>query len=248
MGGLFNEAQAARSLIVCRHALWPQKRFGKGVQGDSMGKVIRVLLADDHPVVRSGIRAELDGADGIEVVGEASSGGEALRLVEELRPDVLVSDVVMPGMDGVEATRILRESFPDLRILGLSAYDDNEYVFGLLSAGAMGYVLKEEALDTIVEAIRAASRGETWLSKRVQEKVVRRAIGKEEAPLTERELEVLRLMAKGWSNRQIAKQLFISEGTVKNHVTNIYAKLGVHSRAEAVAWAWQQGLVNPDDE
>jgi len=212
-----------------------------------MGRVIRVLLADDHPVVRSGIKAELDGAEGIEVVGEASSGEEALRLVEELRPDILVLDVVMPGMDGVEATRLLQERHPELRILALSAYEDNEYVFGLLSAGAVGYVLKEEALDTIVEAICAASRGETWLSKRVQEKVVRRATGEEEVPLTGRELEVLRLMARGWSNREIARELFISEGTVKNHVTNIYARLGVHSRAEAVAWAWQQGLAKPDD-
>ncbi len=212
-------------------------------------EIIRVLLADDHPVVRLGIKTELDGADGIEVVGEASSGDEALRLVEELRPDILVLDVVMPGMDGVEATRLLRERHPDLRILALSAYDENECVFGILKAGAIGYVLKEEALETIVKAIRVACRGETWLSPKVAEKVKRRAIGeKEGVPLTERELEVLRLMAKGWRNRQIAKGLSISEGTVKNHVTNIYGKLGIHSRAEVVAWAWQQGLVNPDDE
>jgi len=204
---------------------------------------IRVLLADDHPVVRSGIRAELDGAEGIEVVGEASSGDEALRLVEELRPDVLVLDVVMPGMDGVEATCLLRERHPDLRILALSAYEDNEYVFGLLSAGAVGYVLKEEALDTVVEAIRAASRGETWLSKRVEEKVVRRATGEEEVPLTGRELEVLRLMAKGWSNQRIAKELSITERTVRFHVENILTKLGVRSRTEAVVEGVKRGLV-----
>ncbi len=205
---------------------------------------IRVLLADDHPVARSGIRAELDGADGIEVVGEASSGHEALRLVEKLCPDVLVLDVVMPGMDGVEATRLLRERHPDLRILALSAYHDDEYVFGLLSAGAAGYVLKEEALDTIVEAIRAASRGETWLSKRVEEKVVRRAIGEEEEfPLTERELDVLRLLAKGWSNRRIARELYITERTVRFHVENILSKLGVSSRTEAVVEGARRGLV-----
>jgi len=204
---------------------------------------IRVLLADDHPVVRSGIRAELDGAEGIEVVGEASSGDEALRLVEELRPDVLVLDVVMPGMDGVEATRLLQERHPELRILALSAYEDNEYVFGLLSAGAVGYVLKEEALDTVVEAIRAASRGETWLSKRVEEKVVRRATGEEEVPLTGRELEVLRLMAKGWSNQRIAKELSITERTVRFHVENILTKLGVRSRTEAVVEGVKRGLV-----
>ncbi len=205
---------------------------------------IRVLLTDDHPVVRSGIRAELDGAHGIEVIGEASSGDEVLRLVEELRPDVLVLDVVMPGMDGVEVTRILRERFPDLRILALSAYDENEYVFGILKAGATGYVLKEEALDTIVEAIRAASRGETWLSRRVEEKVVRRAIGEEEeVPLTERELEVLRLMAKGLSNKEIARELSITERTVRFHVGNILGKLGVESRTKAVVEGVSRGLV-----
>jgi NarL family two-component system response regulator LiaR len=198
-------------------------------------EIIRVLLADDHPVVRAGIRAELDGADGIEVVGEASSGDEALRLVEELHPDVLVVDVVMPGMGGVEATRLLRERHPDLRILALSAYDENECVFGILKAGASGYVLKEEALDTIVKAIRIACRGETWLSPKVAEKVKRRAIGEEEeVPLTRRELEVLRLMAKGLSNKQIASKLFVTERTVGFHVENILGKLGVSSRTEAV--------------
>jgi len=206
-----------------------------------MGKVIRVILADDHPVVRSGIKAELDGAEGIEVVGEASSGDEALRLVGELRPDVLVLDVVMPGLDGVEVARLLRERHPELRILALSAYEDNAYVFGLLSAGAAGYVLKEEALDTIVEAIRAASRGETWLSKRVEEKVVRRAIGEEEVLLTEKELEVLMLMAKGWTNARIAVELKVSERTVGFHVENILGKLGVSSRTEAVVEGIRRG-------
>jgi len=143
----------------------------------------------------------------------------------------------------VEVARLLREKHPELRILALSAYDENAFVFGLLSAGAMGYVLKEEALDTIVEAIRAASRGESWLSPRVAAKVMKRGIGTEEVPLTERELEVLRLMAKGLSNKGIASELFISERTVKFHISNILSKLGVFSRTEAVLYAIRRGWV-----
>ena len=214
--------------------------------------VIKVLLADDHPALRAGIKGMLEKAD-IEVIGEAADGDEALRLAKRLGPDVLVLDAVMPGLRAPQVIHRLKETCPDLRVLVLTAYDDNELVFGLLEAGAVGYVLKEEALETIEAAVRAAARGESWLSPKVAAKVMKKALGKEEAeeeatPLTERELEVLQLMAKGWSNRGIAKELFISEGTVKNHVTNVYAKLGVHSRAEAVAWAWQQGLVKPDDE
>lgn len=214
--------------------------------------MIKVLLADDHPALRAGIKGMLEQAD-IEVVGEAADGDEALRLAERLGPDVLVLDAVMPGPRSPQVIHRLRESRPNLRVLVLTAYDENELVFGLLEAGAVGYVLKEEALETIEAAVRTTARGESWLSPKVAAKVMKKALGKEEAeeeaiPLTERELEVLWLVAKGWSNREIAKELFISEGTVKNHVTSIYAKLGVHSRAEAVAWAWQQGLVNPDDE
>jgi len=206
-------------------------------------KALRVVLADDHPVVRAGIRNELR-AVGIEVVGEASDGEETLRLVERLRPEVLVLDVEMPGLNGLEVTRRLRETQPALPILVLSAYDHNSYVFGLLEAGATGYVLKDEALETIVMGVRRAARGEMWLSPRVAAKVTRRATGgEEEVPLTERELEVLRLMARGWGNRRIGKEVGIAERTVKFHVGNIYLKLGVSSRIEAVMYAMKRGWV-----
>jgi len=209
--------------------------------------VIKVLLADDHPALRAGIKGMLEKAD-IEVIGEAADGDEALRLAERLRPDVLVLDAVMPGLRAPQVIHHLRETCPDLRVLVLTAYDDNELVFGLLEAGAVGYVLKEEALETIEAAVRAAARGEPWLSPKVAAKVMKKALGKEEAeeeaiPLTERELEVLQLMAKGWSNKRIAKELSITERTVRFHVGNILTKLGVESRTEAVVEGIRRSLV-----
>jgi len=204
---------------------------------------MRILLADDHPAIRAGIRGALEEA-GFQVVGEASSGEEALRLVEELRPDVLVLDVVMPGVNGVEVARALREKFPHLHILALSAYWDDEYVFGLLQAGAKGYVLKEEAVERIVDAVRVVAGGGTWLSEKVQARVMERAAREEAEPvLTERELEVLRLMAEGKGNREIAEALCVAERTVKYHVNSIYSKLGVTSRVEAVIYAIRKGWV-----
>jgi DNA-binding NarL/FixJ family response regulator len=206
-------------------------------------KAIRVVLADDHPVVRAGIRNELRAA-GIEVVGEATDGEEALRLTERLQPDVLVLDVEMPGLAGLEVTCRLQESQPGLPILVLSAYDHNSYVFGLLEAGATGYVLKDEGLETIVMAVRAAARGETWLSPRVAAKVTRRALGREARPvLTPREIDVLRLMALGKTNREIGQELGIAERTVRYYLRNIYDKLGVNTRVEAVVWAVREELV-----
>jgi DNA-binding NarL/FixJ family response regulator len=207
--------------------------------------MIRVLLADDHPVVRAGIRNELQAA-GIQVVGEAASGEQALRLVEELQPDVLVLDVEMPGLNGVEVARRLRERHPALPILVLSAYDHAAYVFGLLEAGATGYVLKDEALETIVMAVEGAVKGEMWLSPRVAAKVTKRALGREKATrpaLSEREVEVLRLVAAGRTDGEIGQELSIAERTVRYHLRNIYDKLGVKARVEAVAWAVREGLV-----
>lgn len=204
-------------------------------------EAIRVVLADGHPVVREGIRGLLKWATDIVVVAEASDGAEALRLAEELAPDVLLLDVELPGVTGVEVVRRLRAAGSPVRVLALSAYDDEQYVFKLLEAGATGYVLKEEALDTIVEAIRVASRGELWLSRRVEEKVVMRAIGEKEVTLTERELDVLRLLAEGWTNARIAQELVVSERTVRFHVGNLLEKLGVDNRTEAVVKGIRRG-------
>ena len=210
---------------------------------------IRVVLADDHPVVRGGIRTLLEKAPGVTVVGEASSGREALGLVEKLAPDVLLLDMEMPGGTGLEVARWLQERAASVKVLALSAYDDEEYIFGLLDSGAAGYLTKDEAPDIIIEAVQGVARGEEgWISRRVASKIVSRkrtALKAATTTLSDRELEVLKLMARGDGNPLIAETLFISEGTVKNHVTRIYAKLDLRTRAEAVAWAWQHGLMEP---
>ncbi len=213
-------------------------------------KAIRVLLADDHPVVRAGIRNELLAA-GIRVVGEAVNGEEVQALVERLHPEVVVLDVEMPGLNGLEVARRLRarqeaQSTAPVSILVLSAFDQEAYVFGLLDAGATGYVLKDEALETIVQAVQTVARGAPWLSPRVLAKVIARTPGQSSADvLTEREMDVLRGMATGLNNLQIAQKLSIGERTVRYHVENILAKLKAANRMEAVIVAIQRGLVKP---
>lgn len=208
-------------------------------------KTIRVVLADDHPVVREGLRNLLERAPDITVVAEAGDGQEALRLAEELTPDVLLLDIEMPGMTGVEVARRLRAAGSPVRVLALGAYDDELYIFGLLEAGAAGYLLKDEAIEAIVAAVRGGVAGgeEGFFSRRVAGKIVRRRQeGKESCPLTEREQEVLRLLAKGWSNARIAQELAISERTVRYHLQNIYNKIGVSTRGEAIVWAVREGF------
>ena len=214
---------------------------------------IRILLADDQSLFREGLRTLLSVQPGFEVVGEASDGEEALRLAARLRPDVALMDVRMPVLDGVAATRRLHASQPDCRVIVLTTFDDDEYVFEGLRAGAAGYLLKDVASDKLFEAIRAAARGESFLQPSVAAKVVAefaRLAGQVPRrpesladPLSERELEILRCIANGSSNREIAAQLVIAEGTVKNHITNILGKMGVTDRTQAALKARELGLL-----
>ena len=216
-------------------------------------KPIRVIIADDHPIVRAGTRTELEKYADITVVGEAADGQEALQLAQALRPDVLLLDVEMPKLNGVEVAERLRREKAEVRVLVLSAYADREYVYGLLDKGASGYLLKEEAdADLIAEAVRGVARGEDdWISKSLAARILRRQRGSDSVveTLTEREVEVLRLVALGFDNQRIGEHLFISPHTVKNHLDKIKnLKVGVRTRTELAVWAWQHGIVKPGEE
>ncbi|MFZ6029661.1 MAG: response regulator [Chloroflexota bacterium] len=215
-------------------------------------KSIRILLVDDQALFREGLRTLLSVQAGLEVVGEAANGEEALRLAGTLQPDVILMDVRMPVLDGVVATRRLRAAHPAMRVIVLTTFDDDEYVFEALRAGAAGYLLKDTPSEKLFEAVRAAARGESFLQPSVAAKVVAefsRLANLSPArpeplidPLSEREREILRLIAQGASNREIAVQLVIAEGTVKNHVTSILDKLGVGDRTQAALKAREMGL------
>ncbi|MEM1044135.1 MAG: response regulator transcription factor [Bacteroidota bacterium] len=197
---------------------------------------VRIVLADDHPSVRAGLRTAIEAQPDLEVVGEASDGPGALAMVRDLDPDVLVLDMRMPGQSGVEVARTLQEAKTRTRILAVSAYDDEAYVQGLLTSGAAGYITKEKPVEVIVEAVRAVARGEgRWFVRPTKP---------DDPPITRREQDVLRLMAMGETNDKIALALGLSENTIRNHIGSIYAKLGVHSYREAIAWAWKHGFAD----
>ncbi|HEX9279350.1 MAG TPA: response regulator transcription factor [Gemmatimonadales bacterium] len=205
---------------------------------------IRLLVADDHPVVRDGLRGMLAGQPDLEVVGEAADGAEAVALAPRLRPDVVLMDLRMPGMDGVDAIRKLRTSFPDARILVLTTFDTDTDVVRAIEAGATGYLLKDTPREELVRAIRAAARGEAVLAPAVATKL----LGQMRAPapagaLSARELEVLELVARGATNREAGAKLFISEATVKTHLLHVFEKLGVSDRTAAVTTAIERGLL-----
>jgi len=210
---------------------------------------IRIIFAEDHVLVREGTRQLLDRHNDLEVVGEAADGFEAVELVKHLKPDLAILDIAMPRMGGIEATRQIKNIAPQTSVLILSAYDDDQYVFALLEAGAAGYLLKDVSGDELVRAVRAVHAGEPVLHPAIARKVLARFAEKQDAakhpadggPLSDRELEVLRLAASGMSNAAIAHKLALSARTVQVHLTHIFAKLGVASRTEAVIAALRRG-------
>jgi len=216
--------------------------------------MIRVLLADDHTLFREGLRALFASEDDIEVVGEACDGEEATRKASELRPDVVVMDILMPGMNGIEATRRIRDALPEVKVLVLSMYDDEEHVQRLLAAGASGCMLKRATSDQLVRSLREVVAGGMALDPSIAAKVVkdyvRRVRREHDAPnpgeLTPRELEVLRLVAEGHSNQSIAEKLGLSRKTVDVHRTNLMRKLDLHDVTEIVKYALRHGLISLD--
>lgn len=213
---------------------------------------IKVIIADDQTLFRQGLRTLLSVQSDFEVVGEAVNGAEALKLIAKHRPDVALMDVEMPVLDGVAATRRIQEEYPDCQVVILTTFDNDEYVFEGLRAGALGYLLKDTPADKLVEAVRTAAQGKSFLEPSVAAKVVSEfsrlsdiAVQRHQAldePLTPRETEILRLIVQGMSNREIAHHLVITEGTVKNHVTAILSKLEVNDRTQAALRARDLGI------
>ncbi len=214
-----------------------------------MSTPISVIIVDDHAVVREGLRAYLDALPGFVVLAEAESGKRAVQLTEEHIPDVVLMDLVMDEMDGVEATRRVRQVSPRTQVVVLTSYHQDEHIFPALQAGAISYVLKDIKMEDLAEAVRRAANGEATLHPRVALRVIQEIHSPRKddlnpfTELTEREMEVIKLIARGMSNTSIAEELVISENTVKGHVSNILSKLHLADRTQAAVFAWQQGIV-----
>jgi NarL family two-component system response regulator LiaR len=214
-----------------------------------MADRITVLVVDDHDVVRQGVRAFLEAQSDLQIVGEAASGEAAIRLTQEYIPDVILMDLVMPGMNGVEATREVKRISPRSQVVVLTSYHDDEFIFPALRVGALSYTLKDVRREELVEIIRKAAQGESILHPRIATRVIREVRDLKQnippafADLTERELEVLHLLAEGFTNTVIAEKLVLSEKTVKGHVGNILSKLQMADRTQAAVFAWQQGFM-----
>lgn len=218
-------------------------------------KLITIVIADDHTLVREGTKQLLDEHPGLSVVGEAADGQEAVEVVTRLKPDVVLMDIAMPGMNGIEATKRIKETNPSTSVLVLTAYDDEQYIYALLDAGAAGYLLKNVSGEELARSIYAVAEGESVLHPSVAAKVFKRvtsgAVGLAKAggidQLTERELAVLRLAARGLSNKMIARDLDLSDRTVQVHLSNVFGKLGVASRTEAVITALRRGIIRLEE-
>ena len=228
----------------CPEAVPPRAPTG-GAAGAG-GAPIKLLIADDHPVVRDGLSAMFARDPEFEVLGEAADGAEAVRLALALAPDVILMDLRMPGTDGLTAITELGKRGSAARVLVLTTYDTDSHVLPAIEAGATGYLLKDAPRTDLLRAVRAAARGEAVLSPSVAARLMSRFRAPSAGPLSHRELEVLELVAAGTTNREAAARLFISEATVKTHLLNIYAKLGVNDRAAAVAEAFNRGLLTPE--
>ncbi len=217
-----------------------------------MTNPITVILVDDHEVVRRGVRAYLDILPEFKVVGEAASGEEAIAMVQEHIPDIVIMDLIMPGMDGIETTRRIKSASPRTQVVVLTSFHEDAHIFPALKAGAISYILKDMKMDKLVETLTRAAQGEVTLHPRVAARVLQnlRGEGTDEqqifTDLTERELSVLKLIANGLTNSQIAEKLVISENTVKGHVSNILSKLHLADRTQVAVYAWQQGIVQRD--
>lgn len=208
-----------------------------------------ILIVDDHEVVRNGIRSYLERISDFQVIGEGASGEEALSMVSEMIPDIVLLDLMMPGMDGIETTRRIRQISPRTKVVVLTSYHEDVHIFPALKAGAISYILKDMKMDKLVDVLHRAVQGEVTLHPRVASRVLQNIRGEgSEQPLftelTDRETDVLKLIAGGLTNSQIAEKLVISENTVKGHVSNILSKLHLADRTQAAVYAWQQGIVN----
>jgi len=211
-----------------------------------------IILVDDHEVVRRGVRTYLNTIAEFDVIGECSSGEEAIQMVTEHIPDIVLMDLIMPGMDGIETTRQIKKISPRTQVVVLTSYHEDAHIFPALKAGAISYILKDMKMDKLVDALNKAVQGEVTLHPRVAARVLQniRGDGGEDqqlfTDLTERELDVLKLIASGMTNNQIAEQLVITENTVKGHVSNILSKLHLVDRTQAAVYAWQRGIVRRD--
>lgn len=216
---------------------------------------MRILLAEDHKVVREGTRKLLESQSDFEVVGEASDGIEAVELAKSHKPEIVIMDVSMPRLNGIEATKQIKALYPNMAVLVLTGYDDDEYIFALLEAGAAGYLLKESSGEELIDAIRQVMTGEPVLHPKIMKKVLNRLRSQSEEPpvqalgevLSDREMEVLRLAAKGMSNMEIADSLTLSVRTVQTHLRSIFNKLGVGSRSEAIVYALKKGWLTLEE-